>query len=84
MNQVNLGFIQSNPICRFDNQEPKPEKVPEEEEGVRGSSTHVDLSNLKDSGSGDLTAEVSAHCGVSHCCLSTCGVSLTVCLALCL
>merc|ERR1711865_1346212 len=29
----------------------------EEEEGVRGSSTHVDLSNLKDSGTGELTAE---------------------------
>jgi len=54
---VNLGFIQNNPICRFDNIEPQPEKVEEEEEGVRGSSTHVDLSNLKDSGSGDLTAE---------------------------
>jgi len=31
--------------------------VEENEEGVRGSSTHVDLTNLKDSGSGDLTAE---------------------------
>jgi len=29
----------------------------QEEEGVRGSSTHVDLNNLKDSGSGDLSAE---------------------------
>jgi len=45
---------------------PKPEPEPEaeedgaigeDEEGVRGSSTHVDLKNLKDSGSGDLTAE---------------------------
>jgi len=45
---------------------PKPEPEPEAEEdgaigeddeGVRGSSTHVDLKNLKDSGSGDLTAE---------------------------
>ena len=29
----------------------------EEEEGVRGSSTHVDLNNLKDSGTGELSAE---------------------------
>ena len=29
----------------------------EEEEGVRGSSTHVDLKNLKDSGTGELSAE---------------------------
>lgn len=28
-----------------------------EEEGVRGSSTHVDLNNLKDSGTGELSAE---------------------------
>jgi len=34
-----------------------PVVVEEEEEGVRGSSTHVDLKDLKDSGSGDLTAE---------------------------
>ena len=31
--------------------------VAEEDDGARGSSTHVDLKNLKDSGSGDLTAE---------------------------
>merc|ERR1712166_1291664 len=37
---------------------PAPAAAPaEEEEGVRGSSTHVDLSNLKDSGTGELTAE---------------------------
>ena len=29
----------------------------EEDDGARGSSTHVDLKNLKDSGSGDLTPE---------------------------
>merc|ERR1711935_555097 len=34
-----------------------PVVVEEEEEGVRGSSTHIDLKDLKDSGSGDLTAE---------------------------
>jgi len=34
-----------------------PVVVEAEEEGVRGSSTHVDLKDLKDSGSGDLTAE---------------------------
>ena len=28
-----------------------------EEEAARGSSTHVDLNNLKDSGTGELTAE---------------------------
>jgi len=33
-----------------------PEEVAEEE-AARGSSTHVDLNNLKDSGTGELTAE---------------------------
>merc|ERR1712071_73146 len=29
----------------------------DQEEGVRGSSTHVDLNDLKDSGTGELSAE---------------------------
>merc|ERR1711865_1307292 len=38
---------------------PAEEAAPaeEQEEGVRGSSTHVDLNNLKDSGTGELSAE---------------------------
>jgi phenylalanyl-tRNA synthetase alpha chain len=51
---VNLDFIRRNPICRFDNQEPAPEE--EEQEAVRGSSTHVDLNNLQEC-SGGLSAE---------------------------
>ena len=38
------------------NSAPGPAQA-EEEEGVRGSSTHVDLNNLKDSGTGELSAE---------------------------
>jgi hypothetical protein len=34
-----------------------PAAPAEEEESVRGSSTHVDLNNLKDSGTGELSAE---------------------------
>merc|ERR1712086_449095 len=37
------------------NSAPGPARA--EEEGVRGSSTHVDLNNLKDSGTGELSAE---------------------------
>merc|ERR1711865_902220 len=37
--------------------ETNPAANESQEEGVRGSSTHVDLNNLKDSGSGDLSAE---------------------------
>merc|ERR1712153_106922 len=41
--------------------ETNPAANESQEEGVRGSSTHVDLNNLKDSGSGDLAAEVAKN-----------------------
>merc|ERR1712086_691037 len=36
---------------------PEEAAMADQEEGVRGSSTHVDLNDLKDSGTGELSAE---------------------------
>ena len=50
----NSGFV---PTAAEEEEAAAPAEAAEEEEGVRGSSTHVDLSNLKDSGTGELSAE---------------------------
>ena len=50
------GVAAAAPKQPANNSAPAPAPA-EEEEGVRGSSTHVDLNNLKDSGTGELSAE---------------------------
>jgi len=51
-----LRKSRGEPKLPANNSAPAPAPA-EEEEGVRGSSTHVDLNNLKDSGTGELSAE---------------------------
>ena len=55
-----LERAEEDGVCTAAAEQPANNSAPapaEEEEGVRGSSTHVDLNNLKDSGNGELSAE---------------------------
>jgi hypothetical protein len=51
------SVVQTVSAAAAEEDEPEPIQVMKEEEAARGSSTHVDLNNLKDSGTGELTAE---------------------------